>query len=293
MATEYLKSKTDHLTDKNKDMDAAQTQNRPRRQLRVLLFSAALTPFLCAVVAHAVGANAQQPAQREEPPALVFEQYMVNLSEVPPIPVLEGMYRFTNRSNRVVTIKELKPSCGCLNPRLEKRIYQPGESGQFSVRVETAGEEPGPKDYFINVSYEDSRPRQVQLSFKFILPERKIVIRPRALIFYQLGSGATSREIVVTDFREQTLQIVDVACKSPFVSAGVIHAGTTRFGHYEIRISVTVADGVPPGKHETLLKLKTNDPQYPVLHVPLWIHGPDKPRPQTAVRKRPADSARK
>ena len=273
-------------------MAATQTQNRPKRRSRILLFLAALTPFLCAVVAHAVGANAQQPVAGEEPPALVFEQYLVNLGEVPPLPLLEGRYRFTNRSNHVVTIKELKPSCGCLNPRLDKRIYQPGESGQFSVRVETAGEEPGPNDYFINVSYEDSRPRQVELSFKFVLPERKIVIRPRALIFYQLGTGATSREIVVTDFREQTLRIVDVACKSSFVSAGIAHAGTTRFGHYETRISVTVAGGIPPGKYETLLKLKTDDPQYPMLHVPLWIHGPDKPRPQTAGGKRPADSAR-
>ena len=264
----------------NKNMAVTLIQDRPRRKSRALLFFAALTPFLCAVVAHAVGANAQQPVRGEAPPALVFEQYLVNLNEVPPLPLLEGKYRFTNRSNRVVTIKELKPSCGCLNPRLEKRVYQPGESGQFSVRVETAGEEPGPKDYFINVSYEDSRPRQVELSFKFILPERKIVIRPRALLFYQLGTGATRREIVVTDFREQTLKIVDIACKSPFVSAGVTHAGTTPFGHYEMRISVTVADGIPPGKHETLLKLKTDDPDYPVLHVPLWIHGPDKQRPK-------------
>ena len=273
-------------------MNAQPTPNRPGRKLKALLFAAALTPFFCAVLAHAVGASPQKPVPGEQPAPLVFERYQVNLHEVPPLPILEATFRFTNHSGRTVTIKELKPSCGCLNPRLEKRVYQPGESGRFSVRVETAGEKPGPKEYTIDVICDAPRPRQVQLTFKFILPEKKVVITPRALIFYQLGGGATEREIVISDFRDNPLKITGVSSKSEFVSARVTQAGTTEFGHYEARLSVKVAGVVPPGKQETLLELKTDDPTYPLLRVPLWIHGLDKQRSPSATQKRAVDAQR-
>lgn len=274
-------------------MNALQTPNQQGCKLKALLFTAALTPFFCAVLAHAVGASAQKPTPGEQPAPLVFERYQINLHAVPPLPILEATFRFTNHSGRAVTIKELKPSCGCLNPRLEKRVYQPGDSGSFSVRVETAGEKPGPKEYTIDVICDGPRPRQVQLTFKFILPEKKVVITPRALIFYQLGGGATEREIIVTDFRDDPLEIIGISCKSEFVSARVTQAGTTKFGHYEARVLVKVAGVVPPGKQETLLELKTDDPTYPLLRVPLWIQGLDNSHPRSATQKRAGDTQRR
>lgn len=278
-------------------MDAQHNQSGIGRTRTLLLISAALTPFLCAVVAHAIGTEARSPAPGEEPAPLVFEQYLVNLGEVPPLPMLEGRFRFTNRGRHVVTITELRPSCGCLNPRLEQRVYQPGESGEFFVRVETAGEKPGPKEYFIDLSYDvevevsdDGSPsHQVQLTFKLELPEKKIVITPRALIFYQLGRGATTQEIVVSDYRQQPLRIVDWACRSPYVSAAVLEAGANPLATFETRIAVTVSDGVPPGRHETLLELETDDPRFPLLRVPLWLQGPQPSTPQTATGERAGD----
>ncbi len=253
------------------------------RWLLVSLMIAGLVPFFCSLVAHAVGATDQKPTPREQPPALVFDQYLITLGKVLPVPVIPGYFRFTNRSDRTVTVTDLKPSCGCLNPRLEKRVYQPNESGEFSVRVETASENSGQKEFYVNFFYQDPEPREVVLTFKFILPEEKIAIRPRALIFYQFSDRPTTQEIVITDSRERPAHIIGLECRSPLVKAAMVNPGEDSAGYHETRVTVTVTADVPPGRHQTLLMLKTDDAEFPVLKVPLMIFGPDAAAPQTAT----------
>ena len=154
----------------------------------------------------------------------------------------------------------MKPSCGCLNPRLAKRVYEPGESGEFFVRVQTAGEKSGQKEYYVDVLYEDSKPRQVQLGFDFVLPERKVVVHPRALIFYQLGTDATSREITISDYRDARLTVLEATCKSPYVSITIGPAQTISSEYRTTKVKVTVSGIIPPGKHQTILNLTTDRP---------------------------------
>jgi hypothetical protein len=252
---------------------------------RNLLYAAVLLPFVCAVVAQAMGPTPQKPTAGEEPAGLVFEQYLVDLGEVPPIPMLEGRFRFTNRSDRTITITDLKPSCGCLNPRLSKHVYEPGEAGEFFVRVETAGEKSGQKEYYVDVMYEDSQARQVQLGFDFVLPERKVVVHPRALIFYQLGTDSTTREINISDYRDAQMTVLEGTCKSPYVSVTIEPTKTMSAGYRTTRVEVTVSGSIPPGKHQTILNLKTDDSTYPLVRVPLWIQGPDRVIEQTGGSK--------
>ena len=248
---------------------------------------AALVPFVWSLAAHAVGPRPQRPAPREKPPALVFDQYLVHLGEVEPTPIVRAWYRFTNHGQQPVRIEELKPSCGCLQPRLEKRVYKPGESGMFFVRVETAGEDPGQKEYFINVRYTDPKPRNTELTFRFTLPERKIVVQPRALIFYQFGRKRTTHEIVVTDYRRpSSLQVLAADCRSPLVTAKVGAPELDSAGNRQVRIAVSVSENVSAGRQQTVLTLETNDRQFPRIHVPLMIVG--RAPPVSAVPDRDA-----
>src|SRR5437588_9280473 len=48
---------------------------------------------------------------------------------------LAHRFEFVNRGPGTVTITDLRASCGCLAPRLEKRSYQPGESGALLLEV--------------------------------------------------------------------------------------------------------------------------------------------------------------
>ena len=71
-------------------MNKPTEQSAPTAKYRNLLYAAALLPFVCAVVAHAMGPTPQEPVKGDEPAGLVFEQYLIDLGEVPPIPMLEG-----------------------------------------------------------------------------------------------------------------------------------------------------------------------------------------------------------
>lgn len=42
-----------------------------------------------------------------------------------------GEFRFTNTSDRPVSIRSVPVSCGCIAPKPEKRAYAPGESGSI------------------------------------------------------------------------------------------------------------------------------------------------------------------
>ncbi len=45
----------------------------------------------------------------------------------------EGIFAFTNNSDQTVTIKSVRSSCGCTVPELEKREFQPAESGEIKA----------------------------------------------------------------------------------------------------------------------------------------------------------------
>ncbi len=48
----------------------------------------------------------------------------------------DAVFRFSNTGKEPVQFSSLKPSCGCLAPRLSKRTCPPGESGELTVRFD-------------------------------------------------------------------------------------------------------------------------------------------------------------
>jgi hypothetical protein len=236
------------------------------------LLIAALLPFGASVAFHANPAAPQSGPQPVERGSLVFDQYLVNLGEIEPAGEAAGWFRFTNAGRRPVTITDLEPSCGCLQPRLEKRTYAPGESGEFHTRIQTATEKPGPKEYTVTVRYSDPAPRETRLTFKLILPEQEVLVEPRGLIVYQFGEAAPlDRELVVTDFRRRSLVVTGVEVSTPWAAARVADTGEDAHGRQRTRIVVTVQRDVPEGTHHGRITIRTTDPEYSPLTVPLVI----------------------
>lgn len=238
-----------------------------------LLAAGAVLPFLVAVVTHAVGRPARPITTSEARAGLTFDQYLVDLGETHPSEQVSARFRFTNTGEVPVTLKKLEPSCGCLTPELRKKVIEPGESSDLMMRVQTASQEIGPKEYRLTVNYEDAKPRQAHLVFRVILPDNQVTIRPRALVFYQLGEGTTSQELVVTDRRTQPLEILGASCRSELANVEVLESDQDEHGHRRLRVKVTVAGSVPPGRRQDVVTVFTNDQTYPQLKVPLIIEG--------------------
>lgn len=259
-----------------------------RRGSRVLL-ALALVPFGAAVAAHAVGSTVQPAASLQQPSAVVFDQYLVDLGCIEDQNLVYAWFRFHNVSDETIRVVDLDPSCGCLNPQLDKREYAPGEAGEFYLRVRTANERPGRHEYTVRFDYSDvpagsgashehsesETTRSETLSFRVTLPERKVSIEPKALAFYQLDGNATSQQIVVRDHRDrdEKFEVLRAVCDSELVTV-VLDGPTDRRDHRSQTIHVSVRGEVPPGRHRETIEMHTNDATHAVLRVPLLIMGP-------------------
>jgi hypothetical protein len=248
-------------------------------------------PFLLACGAYFAGPAPRGMARPAPLPALAFEQYQVDFREVKPSERVSAYFAFKNCGEHPVQVTGLVPSCGCLQPYLRKRQYQPGEVGEFLLSVQTANQTPGPKDYRVTVKYEDPLPREQEVVFKVVLPSNQVIVRPPSLAFYQLGNEAIEQEIVVTDLRSRPFEVLGVRCSSDVAKVELLpHEGAAGSigGGQKYKLKVTVDAKIPHGRHHALVSIFTDDEKYPELRVPLRIHGPTKDVPQVTVQ--PADA---
>lgn len=243
-----------------------------KRKLLVLM---ALVPLGLAVAANWVNATPSPIHSQQTSPALIFQQYLVNLGPIPSSKkYVSTRFIFKNGGKHPVTITELKPSCGCLQPRLSKKVLQPSERGDFLLQVSTISEAPGKHDYFVTIKYTDPQPHEAVVHFKFILSKKQIDIQPQALIFYQLNGEPATQQFVVTDYRAQPMNVKKVSSTSKFVNASLQSTDVDELGNRRTHVSVTVAGKVPPGKTRVHVIVETDDPQFDKMIIPLWVEGP-------------------
>lgn len=250
----------------------------------ILLFLATL-PFISASYAHFTGSKIQKSIAGEAKPALAFETHLVDTGLVKETTRRVGArFRFKNLSNQTVTVKEISPSCGCLSPQLKKKVYLPNETGEFQLKMETAGESPGKKEYFVDFKYEDGKERTTRLTLKLELPIRRLVVKPKALVIYQFTPGRTTHPVTVSDYRSDSdFKIISVKSDTKYARAE-LGGLEIKDGLRQQKLDVIVEDSIPPGKHSGMITITTNDQNFPELYVPLIIQGPDQ---KTVQRKKP------
>ncbi len=216
--------------------------------------------------------------------ALAFREYLVNLGRVPEGRPIPAKFFFANTGSSPLKILGASPSCGCLIPRLEKRLYAPGEQGLLVVQADTAsvslteretasanGDQI--KEHFVDVRYDAGRGEQTaRIQVKYVLPARRIVVEPRAIIVYQFSDNSTDREIVVTDRRTPPIDVTKVECLSHELGI-TSDIATSNADPTRARIALSI----PPVKERlrTGLVIHTNDPEQPRIRVPIDIQVPE------------------
>ena len=239
-------------------------------------------------------------------PALAFDQFMVDFGEPSPRQIHEAQFRFENRSSRTVKIAEVKPSCGCLTPRIvgfnaegryeERTEFAPGEKGVLAMGIRPAKEQPGEKSYSVAVSYNDGQLRTERLEFRITLPKKKLTVEPNEIYFYQLNGESDSRIVTVRDFREKPAHVVSVeavtagrrADEKPLEGVSVTLGELTKGvdGEATWPIQVTIAPDLPNGNRQGWLVISTDDKDAPRVKIPLLLScksqataGAQKPAP--------------
>ncbi len=237
---------------------------------RIALIAVAALPFVASVGFCSIERNPTKVAAAPARPALVFDQYFVNLSDLHNAARVEAWYHFKNCGKAPAKITKLEPSCGCLDPKVEKRTYMPGEECEFPLGVLMTREKPGPHEYSLKIDYEDPKPQSVTIAFK-VIARREVTARPSQLQFWLDGTAETPKQsIVITDMRPSPFHVTGASCKSPVVKVQV--GGTTDDpdAGRETALTVTVIGEVPKEGVRTTVIVTTDDPHYP--KIPIYVH---------------------
>ena len=147
-------------------------------------------------------------------------------------------YAFENVGEEPVKIMSVKPSCGCTTAELEKRIYQPGETGVINTTFEL-GEQSGLQMKAILVTTEGSELQPEILELLVHIPEL-VEVEPDFAQWWP-NEEKEKKTITLTASHIDTFQITKVESQNPQFKATleVLDPGKN------YQISVTPPDAIP------------------------------------------------
>jgi hypothetical protein len=182
---------------------------------------------------------------------------------------LSHRFCFVNRGADPVEITEVKPSCGCLTPRLEKQRLAPGETGSLVLEINTLTQPEGSHSWSVQLHYSsEGQPRVLTLLLcARVLTE--VTIQPASLtVFTDRGLG---HPLTLIDRRPQPLRITSILTNTPAVQVVSSPPNRAAEGHWVSTMNLQVLPECPEGRHEHSLSIFTDDPFYPELRVPFTV----------------------
>ena len=212
---------------------------------------------------------------------LHFAQPQVKLGQARSGLPLRHRFAFVNAGRGPVTVTDMRTSCGCLTPRLDQRVYQPGERGAVMLDVQTLTQPAGPNVWRIQVTTRDDRgehTHDLELLADLIT---EVKVEPPKLAVYTETS--LRHHVTVTDLRGPSplplsppggrgvggrggLKVTRALFASPHLGASVAAVAPASY-----RITVEVRASLPEGRHEDVLCIATDDPVYRELRVPVSV----------------------
>jgi hypothetical protein len=189
---------------------------------------------------------------------------VVNAGEVRSGASLRHVFRIVNRGSETIEVLDVRSSCGCLSPKLDKRLIASGEEAILPVDVNTLRQGDGPHTWQIHIRYvEAGQPGDLAV----VLAARivsEIRIEPPALAVVT-DSGASHR-LTLTDRRPRPLAVTGVESSSPHIRPRLVEAGTSK-----ATIQVEITPDCPEGRQTAVVRIRTDDPTYRELDVPVTV----------------------
>lgn len=145
---------------------------------------------------------AVSPARAE----LAWKHQAVDLRADAKSTVLEARFPFTNTGNAPVDITRVESSCGCTVVTLEKRHYEPRESGEIVARY-TVGTQVGLQKKTVEVGTNDGR-EPIILTLNIQIPE-VLRIQP-AFVTWKHGETPAAKTITLEMLQDTPVKDVSV-----------------------------------------------------------------------------------
>ena len=182
---------------------------------------------------------------------IVWETTRVSQNVEPSAEVVTAVFPFVNGGDSPLTILEMRASCGCTTPELDKKIYQPGESGQITDFF-YVGNRQGKQVKSIRVTT-DAAEEPTVLKMETLIPEM-IALEPNYL-FWQIGKQPEPKSVEVNIVLDHPIHITSVESSDSRVGVELeeLEAGK----RYRIRATPTQTES----RMRSTIRLSTDFPQ--------------------------------
>ena len=182
---------------------------------------------------------------------------------------LSHRFQFVNRGTETVEVTDVRPSCGCLAPKLEQRRFRPGESGVLVLEVNTLTQPEGANSWRATIHYKTVGGEQELPLYIRARVVAEISVEPPSLAIYT--DTSIGHEILVIDRRTEPLIVRNVSASSAHVRTRLGELHRDNAGRWVRSIQVEVAADCPEGYHDETLRISTSDSTYPELKVPFTL----------------------
>lgn len=200
----------------------------------------------------------------------LFEELSRDFGAVPRGHMLSHPFRVVNNTKETITISGVRVSCGkCSSARALQTIIPPGGETAIIVNMNT-NMFAGHKDITCFVTF--SRPQFHEVRLLVVANSRDdIALTPESLNFGQVKRGKEAAATAqLTFYGNATTQVLEARSDSNYVQATIEEV---RRDGSEVVYKVTgqVRPDTPAGKWFTDVWLKTNNPVFPKLRIPVSV----------------------
>lgn len=189
----------------------------------------------------------------------------IDLGEVRGGPARQHRFELINDGQTAIEILDIERGCGCLTPRLDRKLLKPGEKATLQVDVRTAGQANGPRSWNLRLRYRDGEALREELIVVAATIRNEVTVQPTILALHV--RDVLRQEVVVTDLRPSPLKVTSLHVSSPAIRAAVkaVNGGVTKL---ELEVS---GASLKAGTHDAMLTVYTDDPQYGSLTLPITL----------------------
>ncbi|MEZ6074547.1 MAG: DUF1573 domain-containing protein [Pirellulaceae bacterium] len=196
----------------------------------------------------------------------LFEESTYDFGNVPRGAHVEHEFVVSNKYQEALHIAQVKSSCGCTIPRIEKQNLKTYEKGAIICEFNTRSFI-GPKSAVVTVVFTAPYYGEMQLMVKgTILSD--MVTDPGEIQFGELDRGTEkSTSVKVTYTGNKPWEITDV--RSANQHLGVKLNRIEKKGPVEYEMLVRLKDSAPAGDFTDQIVLVTNDSEYNLITIPV------------------------
>jgi len=227
-----------------------------------------MTLMMVVVLVSIVSTVAAQAA-----PKLVVEEKVIDLGEVPQGVVKDIEFELRNEGSGLLTVKSVRPTCGCTVADFDKEIPA-GGTGSVRAKLDTAGFK-GPISKSILVMTDDPSVPTMTLAIKAVV-QPYINVMPRSLVRFNAlqKEKAEQKVVLVGTERSGAFTVTGVESESDAleVSYRVLGDGERIEGKSDTQYEVIIrlAEDAPVGPISSVVKVKTTAPEAKVVEIKVF-----------------------